>query len=240
MWPLNKDLNRCAYYWPKGRRVVVSEHDAMYYETRYCGQIAYLEKSKCIADSEPVKVSLDSRMQYLIGGEEGRLNSRYFDNAQDAWSEAFIESMIMAAGVSQSELAGTEDLEQAIIAWVADRTSTRFFFWDVEIKRAFKARYPDKLYMLSDTISSTEMNYKPAVGRLLYFLDDADRLKIGSGGRLASYVGIVTQVTTEQFDMMYVASDGGPAQKATFPMGMRDAVGIAGVSYSYIAQTQLP
>lgn len=173
VWPKNKQYNRCAYYWPKDRRILVKEHNASYYETRYGGEIAYVEKDKCVASNEAVAYALDTRALYVVDGERGRSNSRYFDNAQGNWSEAFVESMLMSVGVSRTDLPCADDLDEAILFWLTAYSTQRFYFWNAEAKRAFKTKYPEELGRFTDDLTSYEQSLKPTVGKWIYFAHDA-------------------------------------------------------------------
>lgn len=234
VWPRNMQFNRCAYYWPRDRRVLVRNHDAGHYETRYGGGIAYLRKEDC-EDSGTAVVSLvEQRMAFLVGSETGHANSRYFDNAQGIWNAAFAESMAMAAGVSRSELPCTDEHEKAVIFWSTYPVTMRFYFWDEEIKRAYHERYPEAT-RITDAVTSTEKSQKPLIGRWLYFLTDEDR----ETGKLASYVGVVTAVTADQFTMVYVSPTTSKVTTVVFPAADRSAFGVAIPNYSYISAVKM-
>ena len=239
VWPRNTQFNRCAYHWPKDRRVLVRDHDDSYYETRYGGEIAYLRKEDCEPDATSVVYQLEQRMAHLTGSETGRVNSRYFDNAQGKWDGAFADSMAMAAGVSRSELPCASDTEKSMLYWINTPIVLRFYFWDAEVKRAFRARYPEHTRINSDTITSSENSQKPVVGRWLYFLTSEDRAGIHEGGRLASYVGLITASTAEQYTMLYVHPDTGRVTTAVFPAADRSAVGMAVPNYAFISAERM-
>lgn len=238
VWPRNRDFNRCAYYWPKGRRVQVKDHDATYYETRYRGDIAYVEKSKCTASSLSVSATLPGRVITIAEGEEGRRNSRYFDNAQGNWSEAFVESLYLSVGISRTEMPCVSDPEKAILFWATYPTVTRYFFWNVESKRAFKARYP-QLSHLSDELTSSEKSPMLGVGYLLYLLAEEEAGR-ATGGRLATSVGMITKLTADTMEITCVDEAVGVVKKVTHPRSWRGAIGMATPNMTYVSQTVLP
>lgn len=240
VWPRNRQMNRHAYHWPKGRRLLVREYDDTYYETRYAGQIAYVEKSKCDdLPEDAVDYWIIQRTSVLAQGEHGQTNSRYYGNAQGDWNAAFVESVVMAAGISRSELPRTRDVEQAVLFWLRYPGTVRFYFWDVDIKRAYKEKYAGEI-TLTDDITSVEKSMGPAIGYLLYFLTDNDRASMEAGGRLASHVGIITKVGATEFEVMFADMESGSVARATFPIDWRGAVGVGVPNYGYTTMVKVP
>lgn len=91
VWPRNRDFNRHAYHWPKGRRVLVSNYDETYYRALFNGDYAYIEKSKCRLLSETVKQYNRDRINFIVQGEPSPINIRSLDNHQGEVGQCFLE-----------------------------------------------------------------------------------------------------------------------------------------------------
>lgn len=220
--------------WPINRRVIVTEYDNEWYQTRYAGRTAYARQEYFNDDSTPVQSSIIARMAYIAEAEENQTISSYYDGyTGDNFCHAFVDWLAKQAGLNRSKIPNENGCAWGIIRWINELggIGDGFHFTRDDYKQHMKTGYPgaapDGLDAISNDLETSERNYLPKVGDYVYFKWSEE----ATGNIRVNHVGWIYKIVGDTIYTWEGNSDGGAVHKKEYLVSNRKIVGYGSPKY---------